>query len=88
MNYPDEYREGGPAPKRPRKLKKAIQKALIIYDVNGIPSGVDFSRVAEMFHDSGILVYDSHGRSGIASNVPKIVGRKNKRLTIKDSNGY
>ena len=86
MNYPDECRDS-PAPNRPRKLKKAVQKALIIYDVNGIPKGVTLDKVSEIFHDTGILVYDSKGSRGISSNTPRIVSRKNKRLKIVDGNG-
>lgn len=88
MNYPNNNRSpyGPKAPKRPRKLKKAVQSALIIYDIASFPRVLEsFDKVAEIFHDSGILIYDSNAKEGIRVDAPRIVGRKNKRLKIVDN---
>ena len=63
----------------PRKTKKAVQKALIIYDVNSLPRklNIDFEQLLEVFKTRGILIYD-----GSSGDIPQIVGRKNKRLRI------
>jgi hypothetical protein len=87
MNYPNENRNpyGPKAPKRPRKLKKAVQSALIIYDIASFPRELEnFEKVTEIFHDYGILLYDSNAKGGIGVDAPRIVGRKNKRLKIVD----
>ena len=44
---------------RPRKLKKAVDSALLIVDVNSIPKGMDVERYFKIFKQTGILLFDA-----------------------------
>jgi len=73
--------------KIPRKLKKQIKNAQIIYDLISVPKvfGVRIDeriRVMDMlFKHEGILFYDSSQ----GGNIPKIIGIKSKlKIVDKD----
>ncbi len=66
--------------RQPRKLKKALKKAIVIYDVSSIPSGVDVDKIFEMLHNHGMLFYDSK-----KGNRPKFANKVGGRLNIIDS---
>ena len=69
--------------RQPRKLKKAIKNAVIIYDVNAKPSSLSFEEVVEAFKIHGWLLYDSS--KGICPIVNK-VGLRVKILNRKKNN--
>lgn len=64
--------------KTPRKLKKAIKKAVISIDVSAIPRGLDVDRFFDIYKETGIMFYDS--RKGEA---PKVISFGNKRIRRK-----
>jgi hypothetical protein len=65
----------------PRKLKKAISKSIIIYDIASCPDGWDMNQVFEVFNRIGVLFYDSH-RGSIFSDKPQLANRVGKRVKI------
>jgi len=64
--------------RRPRKLKKAIKKAVIIIDVTSIPAGWTLQKYDEIFCQTGICFYDSD-----KGKAPRIVSFGNKRIRRK-----
>jgi len=67
--------------RQPRKLKKAIKKAIIIYDVSAIPGGWDFDNLWSIWLHNGLLLYDSN-----LGSEPKFNNRVGKRVKIKPLN--
>lgn len=70
--------------KQPRKLKKAIKKAIITYDICSRPDGIDsFERLLDILHNTGFLFYDE-----TKGSKPTIY-KKEKRIKIrKDYKNY
>lgn len=67
--------------KQSRKLKKAIKRASVAYDISSTPSGIDVDGIFTIFKEQGMLFYDS--KKGVS---PMILGRKNKRIKIVKTN--
>lgn len=65
--------------KTPRKTKKAIQKAIISYDVAAFPKGLrDMETLIRVFKETGFVLYE-----GDTGQQPRFLGRKNKRVNVK-----
>ena len=69
--------------RQPRKLKKAIKKALIIYDVSAKPNHLDMDRLFGIFFEHGILLYDSS-----MGNCPEFANRVGMRVKIIDNKNF
>lgn len=73
--------------KRPRKLKKQIKKAILVYDLGTLPTWLSMTDIRNNLKNSGIVMWASSAafnRSGKENNnAPKIYG-KNTRLRIID----
>lgn len=69
--------------RRPRKLKKAVNKALIAYDLSSVPTGWTLENVMEAFHHTGVIFYDSYSISGQQPIHPRVLSRNNKRIKIQ-----
>ena len=67
--------------RQPRKLKKGIKKALIIYDVSARPNSLPFDEVWKIWEENGLLLYDSK-----QGNVPEFANRPGSRVKIIDTN--
>ena len=68
-----------PQPRIPRRLKKAISKAVLTLDVGAIPRGVNVDTWVHYYQTYGIAVYDS-----TRGERPKLLSRPNKRIKIKN----
>lgn len=73
--------------KRPRKLKKQIKKAILVYDLGTLPRNKTIATIHKEFENFGLVLWASAAHlnaSGIENNnAPKIYG-KNTRLRIID----
>ena len=68
--------------RQPRKLKKAIKKAIIIYDVSAVPKGMSLHDLWwETWKEHGLLLYDSN-----EGNCPEFANRVGMRVRIVDKN--
>jgi len=66
--------------RQPRKLKKAIKKAIVIYDVSAIPKQIGgFDKLWEIWRNHGLLLYDSN-----EGNCPEFANRVGMRVRIVD----
>lgn len=53
----------------PRKLKKVIKNATIIYDYNSLPKGLLLEDIVRAFKNTGFIFYSSEsGEKPISSN--------------------
>ena len=71
--------------RKPRKLKKALKKAVITIDINSYPVHLfeDPSQWIEYFKETGILFYDSDN-GGQEPQILPIKGMKNvKSIKVK-----
>jgi hypothetical protein len=64
-----------------RIRRKIIKKSIVIIDLESIPYGMNGDEMLDLFHNTGVLVWDST-KGGVE---PKIYPIKNKQtIKIKD----
>jgi hypothetical protein len=69
--------------RQPRKLKKAISKVIISYDISACPKEWDLQQVFNFFETRGIILYDSYiSGSNHLADKPKLANRVGKRVQI------
>lgn len=76
MKISHKLRKSLNASRVPRKKKKAVRNALIIYDISGCPKSTTIENVFEIFYRTGILIYNSE-----VGDRP-IVAKPNKHLKL------
>lgn len=69
--------------RKPRKLKKAIKNAVIIYDISATPKSLSIDEVWIVFKEHGWLFYDSS-----KGNCPKFANLVGMRVKIINRKNY